>query len=52
MAHGLAHGRVWHDIVHGLVHGHVWPLRRAHGLDTRSCGQPYDPSQYVCPVST
>ncbi|KHG28200.1 hypothetical protein F383_14506 [Gossypium arboreum] len=23
----------------------------AHGLDTRACGWPCDPSQYVCPVS-
>ncbi|KHG17227.1 hypothetical protein F383_21978 [Gossypium arboreum] len=44
MAHGLAHRRVCHDLVQGLAHGHVWPLRRAHGLDTRACDRSCDPS--------
>ncbi|KHG25017.1 hypothetical protein F383_09946 [Gossypium arboreum] len=39
MAYGLAHEHVWHVLVHGLAHGRVWPLRRAHGLDTRACGR-------------
>ncbi|KHF99450.1 hypothetical protein F383_16793 [Gossypium arboreum] len=38
-------------MAHGLAHGHVWPFRRAHGLDTRTCGWPCDPSQYTLSFS-
>ncbi|KHF98032.1 Phosphoenolpyruvate carboxykinase [GTP] [Gossypium arboreum] len=41
----------WQGLIHGLAQGHLWPLQSAHGLDTRACGWPCDPSQYVCPVS-